>query len=428
MIDARDLSKEIEKEFISGINFPYEIFPQAIQDLIINAEETIRLNADCFSAGILSACATATGSSVRIHNGSWGDNAILWLAIVGKSGTGKTHPLELAIKIIEKRDKKNHEEFLSQLQNFEEQENRGTKPKYVKTILRDYTPEKLGETLSHNKNGVQIFKDEMIGWIKSFNQYSAGADQQMYLQLWNGGVFTVDRVSKAPIRVDDTNVNVLGGIQQTRLKELASNGRADDGFLSRMLFVFPTNVKPVDFTGNKIEDKHLNNYENLINNLFDVTPKTLKVNTEQIKIFQDWQHRTVKENFDDDVERLIQAKLQTYVWRFALILEMMEQASTNSNSDIISNKSLVDAIRLAEYFRANALKVADVIFNDSPLQNLPFKKLELYKALPIEFKRSEVLQLFTDFGVTGGTMSRFLRDKNLFLKIDSKGNYKRKHT
>jgi hypothetical protein len=87
-------------------SFPTEIFPKNIQNLIRNAEETVGYNPEYLSAGILSTSATAIGSSVRLFNGSYDNPPILWLNIIGRSGDGKTHPLNLAKQPIAEMDKK----------------------------------------------------------------------------------------------------------------------------------------------------------------------------------------------------------------------------------------------------------------------------------------------------------------------------------
>jgi hypothetical protein len=407
-------------------SFPTEIFPKSIQNLIINAEETVGYNPEYLSAGILSACATAIGSSIRLHNGSYDNPPILWLNIIGRSGDGKTHPLKFAKQPIEEMDKKSFNKFKTEMQKYSNSEDKnGEKPLYIKTIFSDFTPEKLSEILQHNKKGVLIFRDELLGWIKSFDKYKKGGDQQMYLEFFNGDAISVDRVSKEPIRVENPNVNILGGMQPDVLKIMAANNREDDGFLARFLFVYPEDLKPKLFTGKQIEESHYQSYNNLIQDLFDTTNKTLKTTESQIEIYKEWQSRKVKECHHDDLETLIQSKLETYIWRLALILEMVEQTSTNTFSDNLSDKSLNDAIILVEYFRNNALRVYNKLSSTNPLDNFSKNKQELFKELPMEFKKGDQTELFQKYEVSGGSLARFLNKKELFKRVDSKGNYKK---
>lgn len=407
-------------------SFPTEIFPKSIQNLIINAEETVGFNPEYLSAGILSACATAIGSSIRLFNGSYNNPPILWLNIIGRSGDGKTHPLKFAKQPIEEMDKKSFNKFKSEMKKYSNSEDKnGEKPPYIKNIFSDFTPEKLSEILKHNKKGVLIFRDELLGWIKSFDKYKKGGDQQMYLEFFNGDAISVDRVSKAPIRVERPNVNILGGMQPKVLKDMASNNREDDGFLARFLFVYPENLKPNIFTGKQIDNSHKQTYNQLIQDLFITNNKTLKTTDSQIEIYKNWQKEKVEKYHHDDLETLIQSKLETYVWRLALILEMIEQTSKNTFNDDISDKSLNDAIILVEYFRENALRVYNKLSSTNPLDNFSDNKQKLFKELPMEFKKGDQAKLFKKHRISGGSLARFLNKKDLFKRVDSIGNYKK---
>ncbi len=424
-INLEILSKAIDAEMQVPINsFPIDIFPLEIQNLIANANETTGYNTDYFSAGILSICATAIGNSVTLFNGTYTSKPILWMSIIGRTGTGKTHPLIFAKKPIEKRDGDMYGEYQTKVKDYEQAENdkKGKKPKYSKYILKDFTPEKLAETLQFNEKGVLIFQDELMRWINSFDQYNKGGDQQMYLDLFNGNGLTVDRVTKDPIRIDKTNVNILGGMQPEILKGMAQNNRSQDGFLDRFLFVYPENIEPILFTGLDINQNHKDNYKRLINNLLDAPILEIKTNNSNIDIFKHWQHIKAKECFKDHLERSIQAKLETYVWRLALIIEMMQQATESNYNNSLRDESLHKAIKLVEYFRYNALKVHDKILSNNPIENLTEIQKELYQSLPYKFKRAEVISLFESKGFKGGTIGRFLNRKRIYKRVETKGN------
>ena len=415
-----DLSRAIDSDMHnSPKGFPLEIFPNAIQNLIHNAKETNGYDKDYFSAGILSVCATAIGNSVHLHNGSYKSKPILWLSIIGSPGTGKTHPLSFAKEPIKFKDDQTFIEYQSLMLEYEQQdkEAKGKKPKYAKFILNDFTPEKLAESLQDNEKGILIFQDELMRWINSFDQYKKGGDQQMYLELFNGNELTVDRVTKEPIRIAQTNVNILGGMQPKIVQEFANNNRSEDGFLDRFLFVYPENLEPHLFTGLDISDAHKENYKRLINNLLEAPQQTIKTNASNIEVFKQWQHQKATECFNDTLERSIQAKMETYVWRLTLIIEMMQQAVTGSFNISLQNENLEKAIRLVEYFRLNALRVHDKIMNKNPLDDLSTNQQDLYKALPNEFKRADVLPLFEQYEIKGGAIARYLRRSDLFKNI-----------
>lgn len=432
--NLEDLSRAIDSEMHTiGNSFPLEVFPDPIQKLIHSAKNTNGFDKDYFSAGILSVCASAIGNSVHLHNGSYKSKPILWLSIIGSRGTGKTHPLSFAKYPIEQKDNQTFIEYQSLMQEYEQKEKdtRGKRPNYAKFILKDFTPEKLAESLQHNEKGILIFQDELMRWINSFDQYKKGGDQQMYLDLFNGNELTVDRVTKEPIRIPQTNVNILGGMQPEIVKQLASNNRGEDGFLDRFLFVYPENLEPHLFTGLDIPDGHKENYQRLIDHLLEAPHQTIKTDSSNIEVFKEWQHKKATEYFNDTLERSVQAKMETYVWRLALIIETMQQAVTGSFNTSLQNENLEKAIGLVEYFRLNALRVHDKIMTKNPLEDLTALQMDLYKTLPYEFKRADVLPLFEQMKVGIRTGDRFLKNEKLFDSFQTSkelkaGNYKKK--
>ena len=245
----------------------------------------------------------------------------------------------------------------------------------------------------------------------------------MYLELFNGNSVSVDRKTKDPIRIEDANVNVLGGMQPSGLKAMAAKNRNEDGFLARFLFVYPEDTKPNLFTGKKIEPEHEKNYNNLISNLFSCDSMVLNASDSQIEIYKKWQHDKCTEFHNDDVEAMIQSKLETYVWRLALVIEMMDQADKNSFSKDLSDSSMQKAIKLAEYFRTNAQRVHDKVSSINPLDKFTQRQVNLFNDLPEKFKRQDIVEIAKKHDLTGGSLSRFLNYRELLTRVDNQGNY-----
>ena len=98
------------------------------------------------------------------------------------------------------------------------------------------------------------FRDELSSWLGAFNKYSSGSsDRGLYLECWNGGSHTIDRVKKSgqPVEVEYASLAILGGIQPDRLNEIFLG--PDDGLASRFIYVWPS---PVPFKSlNAIQDR-----------------------------------------------------------------------------------------------------------------------------------------------------------------------------
>jgi len=73
--------------------FPVEVFPKAIQEIIIATKETLGFPVDFIGASILYAASVAIGNTCKVEiKGGFQEGAVLYLAIVARPGTNKTHP------------------------------------------------------------------------------------------------------------------------------------------------------------------------------------------------------------------------------------------------------------------------------------------------------------------------------------------------
>ena len=79
--------------------FPVEIFPSMIQRIIHEVYECQSYPIDYTAASILTAIAAGIGNThlVQMKQG-WVESAILFVALVGRPGANKSHPLSFAMK------------------------------------------------------------------------------------------------------------------------------------------------------------------------------------------------------------------------------------------------------------------------------------------------------------------------------------------
>jgi putative DNA primase/helicase len=106
----------------------------------------------------------------------------------------------------------------------------------------DASTEELQRMLANNLRGLLAVRDELSGWLGSFDQYRAagrGADRAFYLECWNGGSFVNDKVKfdGAPVRIDHASLAIIGGMVPDRLREVLVD--ADDGLSARFLYIWP---------------------------------------------------------------------------------------------------------------------------------------------------------------------------------------------
>ncbi|MEO7033678.1 MAG: YfjI family protein [Polyangiaceae bacterium] len=112
-------------------------------------------------------------------------------------------------------------------------------------IIYDATVEKLGEILSQSPRGVLLFRDELVGWLRSLDKSGHENDRSFFLEAWNGdGNYVYDRIARGTIKIESACVSILGGIQPgplgAYLRAAESGGAGDDGLMQRLqMLVYP---------------------------------------------------------------------------------------------------------------------------------------------------------------------------------------------
>ena len=445
------LQKTVEAEQKAKQNpFPVEVFPEPIQEIITATNESLNFPIDFIGASILYAVSVSIGNTHRaeIMRG-YEQNAVLYLAIVGRPGTNKTHPLKWAIKPIEQRDNLKFQEYQRKKQEYEtiaaltkkEREQQGysepVKPIWEQYLISDFTPEALVSVHSHNKRGLGVNVDELASWFKNFNRYNKGSEQEFWLSVWSGNTVKVNRKTSDQYNIPLPFISVAGTIQPGVLNELADN-RTENGFLDRLLFVVPDNLKKEYWSETELNPVIFDNWQNIISNLLDVSiiqdetnnpqPEILRFTPEAKQLLFEWQRELTDQSNKPENEAIsgINAKIEMYAVRLALILQMVRYACNEGNKQAIGMEAVQGALKLVEYFKKTAIKVHSIVSNASPLDKLPTDKQTLYIALPDTFTTSEGVQVAESMGMAERTFKRFLSNRELFNN-HTRGEYEKRY-
>lgn len=430
--------------------FPVEVFPLPIQQIITATNENLNFPIDFIGASLLYAVSVAVGNthSVEVKKG-FQQSAVLYLAIVGRAGTTKSHPLSFALQPIVEQDKRTYRQYEQQRQEYEKAVSLSKKerkqqaiaepikPIWQKFLLSDFTPEALAEVHKFNKRGIGVYVDELAGWFKNFNRYNKGSEMEFWLSQWSGKPINIDRKTGEPVFIPLPFISVAGTIQKGILNELAKESRTQNGFIDRILFVIPDNIQKEYWSETDLPPVVSENWESIISNLLNLSvtnddtlnpsPKVLKFTPEAKKVLFEWQKVNTDQSNEAESEALsgIFSKMDMYVLRLALILEMMRYACNESDKQAVSIEAVHGAVKLVEYFKNSAVKVNSILSNASPLDKHPTDKQNLYKALPDTFTTETGLQIAEGLGVAERTFKYFLNEKELFTRI-SRGEYEKR--
>ncbi|MEG1400781.1 DUF3987 domain-containing protein [Bacteroides sp.] len=434
---------------LAGSQFPLHIFPAKFQDIARTTSNCLGYPLDFIAGSMLFVMSVAVGNtySVKVKEG-WTECAILYLAIVGKAGTNKSHPMSFAMRPLFDHDVKEHRKFKTLFAEYQEllslskteRENRGvnetpTAPSLKKFVVSDITQEGLAYIHEQNKQGICLYVDELKTWTNNFNRYSKGSEEQFWLSNFSGKPIIVDRRSNEhSISVRKSFISVIGSIQFHQLCDLAKGDKSDNGFIDRILFVVPCDLQKRYWSNDELP-QHINIlWGNLIGELIDIdcaldenddpTPVELIYNPEAKARLYEWQRHNTDLCNTELNERLvgIYSKLEIYISRFSLLLQLIGWVCGKSAKDCIEQPSIDGAIELVEYFRHTAQRVQSIISN--PTAQLSETQQMVVETLPETFTTAEGVVIAARNNIPERTFKEFVnRNQGLLFRKIKHGVY-----
>lgn len=440
--DAKNLENKLKERGnnLPKNTFPVEVFPKQIQDIILDLNRYMKFPIDFSGVSILYTTSLSVGNThkAKINNG-WAESCVIYACLVGRAGTNKSHPLSFAIKPVMEKDKESYQTFLLEKETYlqvssiskKEREEKGLdepKPPILqKFIISDYTPEAVSTIHLNNRRGIGVYIDELAGWFKNFNRYNKGSEQEQWLSNWSGKPIISDRKTGNSIYIDSPCISVIGTIQNDILEEISKDARDSNGFIDRILFAIPDQLQKEYWSEEEIPQQTIENYNVIIGRLLDLQFDTTTLESALLpfsptakRILFDWQRDNTDRinNHPNDKVASMYSKLDVYIIRFSLILQMLRWACGEGGNTVIEEITVNNAILLTEYFRTNAEKVHKVLSESTPFDRLPQDKQKIYEALPTEnFQTNIGLKIAENFGMKERSFKNWLNDSNLFTKV-----------
>lgn len=246
--------------------------PPSIADFIFDQSEIIGADPCILAVSCLVTAASVTHDSIKLqaqrHNYGWTESARLWGAFVGDPSVKKTPALSRAIAHVKKLNidmaqsgAAEMELYKRQTKDFERSESARArneangrsgghsgeppaKPPMKRLLTQDATPEALGVILKDNPGGILMLHDELSGFFGSMDAYRSqgGKDASFWLETYNGGPHSIDRITRDSILIPNISTCVLGGIQPSALAKIAK-ALPDDGLLQRFMVVIAQPIR-----------------------------------------------------------------------------------------------------------------------------------------------------------------------------------------
>jgi hypothetical protein len=279
-------------------DFPLDILPDPIRRFVETQAVAIGGDANALAMAALANFSAALDHRFALklmRHGEWWAPPRLWVLLVGDPSRKKTPVINTALRALDAHQNRLRDSYEAQLASYEaDLRSRGKNdgpeppppPKPPRLVVSDTTIEKLGEILAMHPRGLLVKRDEFSGWIGSMEKYGgskgSAADRAFWLQAFDGGPYTIDRVARGEFRVANLSVSLIGGIQPARLAEL--HGLTSDGLLQRFI---PVMMGPSEFPRDIPVDGPFDEYNRLTTRLIAAPPQRLSLSDPALEIMQD---------------------------------------------------------------------------------------------------------------------------------------------
>jgi len=384
---------------VPAVPFPVDALPQPVAGFVDGASRAIGCDPSYVALPLLVGLASAIGNTRRIHlKDNWNEPAILWGAIVGDSGTLKSPALETVLRPIYQRQQAAMKQYAEAMKAYEVQRMQYEKdlaewkrpkaeggppvkpeePVADRCWCDDTTIEALAVLLLQNPRGLLLKRDELAGWLGSFDRYSQGkgADAAKWLEMFGGRPVMVDRKSgqSKMIYVQRAAVSVVGGIQPETLRRALGVEHRENGLAARLLLACPPR-QAKRWTEDDVSQEIESQMRALFDRLYSLQlvtydkgdagpldlPLTAQAKTAWVNFYND--HAKEQEELTGDLAAAW-SKLEGYAARLGLIVHLVRWAAedpTLDNPNMIDERSIEAGVRLSQWFGHEANRVYAIL-------------------------------------------------------------------
>jgi|GEM_PF-2310381 len=387
-----------------------EMLPPCIGDWVLDAADRMQTAPDYMAVSACVMMGNLIGRQLVIrpkHHDNWSIYPNLWGCLVGNSSMMKTPAITETRKILDIIDQENiaaHntalDEWRPQARLFEAKKKAAMKkaehpstsdevrqnvidsipepppmPELKRIYTNSCTIQKLTVILKGSPNGILVLRDELAGWVNSFEKKGHEDDRPFYLEGWSGnGRYWEDTIYRGSNVVDGLCIGVLGGAtpggMSNIVKEALGNKQGADGLLQRFsMIAYPARLDKFVWTDRSPDENAFRAAEAAFRRcaavdltrikaerlLYPGSIPFLRFDSNAQELFKEW-HTDLQQRLlhSDDHDALLShiKKFNEMVCGLALTFHV-----ATDGTGPVTETSLLRAIRWAEYAEAHARKL-----------------------------------------------------------------------
>jgi Protein of unknown function (DUF3987) len=264
---------------------PHKILPKVIEDYAFQQGEQM----GCDPAGLAMAALTVCGAAItdriklkmKVH-ANWLEETRIWTALIGDPSRKKTPILRDAVRPLVEIDHRLHGEYLDAKHAYDnlspEEKKLKPPPTHRRLRVEDTTMEAAQEVFRDSPDGLLCLQDELSGWFGAMDKYGGGKgaakDRSFWMQAYNGGPYSVHRISRGSLLIRNLSMNLLGGVQPEPMRAIIADAH-DDGLIQR---TFAIVLRPATIGKDEPGIDAVSAYDELVHKLYELKPPTNETN------------------------------------------------------------------------------------------------------------------------------------------------------
>ncbi len=259
----------------SAPELPAGLLPAPIETFARSQGATMGVDPAGLAMACLAVCAAAITDAIELqvkqHDPTWRESARLWVALVGSPSMKKSPMISAAARPLRKIDAELMERYTKAQAAYglltAKEKKAADRPRQERRIISDSTIEAAQEVLKDSPRGVLSLQDELSGFFGSMDKYAPGkgamADRGFWLQAYNGGSYSLNRIGRGAALIPNCSISLVGGIQPEPIRAIAGDTH-DDGLIQRLI---PIVLRPSSVGRDAPNDGTTAAYERLIDAL-----------------------------------------------------------------------------------------------------------------------------------------------------------------
>jgi len=228
---AKEIAPPVARTTPKFVPFPMDVLPPKSANYGVKTAEAHCVDLAFTGLPILVVASAAMGNAFRLRLKEGFDvPPTLWGGIVAASGSNKSGPLRAItapLRVVPSMEHLDEDTLLLNPQ--------------ARLVMSDATLEAVVAKLAISPRGLCTYRNELAGWVKSFNAYKkGGGDEQAWIEFWDAHEYQLDRKTNAEeVSIASAAVSVIGGIQPKVLVECFDPGKFASGLVPRLLIAHP---------------------------------------------------------------------------------------------------------------------------------------------------------------------------------------------